>query len=64
VRAQPIGFQQPIGRPRRMRRHGGEMLIDHRDQRNRASCVVSDTADDDLMPVELVAVELFTRLKS
>jgi hypothetical protein len=37
---------------------GGEMLIYHRQQRNRARRVVSDTAHDDLIAIEVVAVDL------
>ena len=46
---------------------GLQVLIDHRQQWNRARCVVCDTADDDLILVEVVAVDLdtefFTGLK-
>jgi hypothetical protein len=44
------------------------VLIDHRQQSSHAWCVVSDTPDDDLIPVEIVAfdldAELLTGLKS
>jgi hypothetical protein len=41
-----------------MRRGAGEVLIDHREQRNHARLVVSDTAHNDLIPVKIVAVNL------
>jgi len=41
-----------------MRRGDGEVLIDHREQRNYARLVVSDTAHDDLIPIKIVAVNL------
>jgi hypothetical protein len=41
-----------------MRRGAGEVLIDHREQRNGVRLVVFDTAHDDLIPVKVVAVNL------